>query len=115
MFLERRNISRAEFLTIVYHNKINSSAAQVLLKEMFLTGQDPHVIMEEKDLGQVEDTASLETVVEKIIAANPGPITYFKNGKENALQYLVGQAMKETKGKANPVKLHEILRSKLKK
>ena len=104
----------AEFLTIVYQNKINSSAAQILLREMFITGKDPHTVLEEKDLKQIDDSSSLEAVVEKIIKANPGPANDYKNGKESALQYLVGQAMKETKGKANPQKLQELFRSKLK-
>ena len=59
----------AEFLTIVYQNKINSSAAQVLLREMFMTGKDPHTVLEEKDLKQIDDSSSLDAVVEKIIKA----------------------------------------------
>ncbi|OGL90978.1 glutaminyl-tRNA synthase (glutamine-hydrolyzing) subunit B [Candidatus Uhrbacteria bacterium RIFCSPLOWO2_12_FULL_46_10] len=104
----------AEFLTIVYQNKINSSAAQVLLREMFLTGKDPSAVLEEKDLKQIDDSASLDAVVERVISLNPGPANDYKKGKENALQYLVGQAMKETKGKANPQKLQELFRNQLK-
>ena len=103
----------AEFITIVYQNKVNSSAAQVLLREMFTTGKDPSVIIEENDLRQVDDTPALETVVAGIIEANPEVIKDFMGGKDNALQYLVGQAMKATKGKANPEKLQELFRAKL--
>lgn len=103
----------AEFLTIIYQNKINSSAAQILLREMFQTGKDPETIIEEKDLHQVDDSASLETTVDKIIATNTSVVGDYKNGKTNAMQYLIGQAMKEMKGKANPAKLQEIFRTKL--
>ena len=105
----------AEFLATVYLNKINSSAAQVLLREMFLTGKDPSTIIEEKDLKQIDDSSSLDLAVNAVIEANPGPVNDFKNGKEAALMYLVGQTMKATKGKGNPQKLQEIIRQRLKK
>ena len=81
---------------------------------MFLTGKDPSAVLEEKDLKQIDDSASLDAVVERVISLNPGPANDYKKGKENALQYLVGQAMKETKGKANPQKLQELFRNQLK-
>lgn len=104
----------AHFLTLIKTSKVNSSAAQVLLKEMFDTGKDPEVVLEEKDLKQIDDSGALDTVVADVIAANPGPVTDFKSGKENALMFLVGQAMKVTKGKGNPAKFQELFREKLK-
>ncbi|MFA5954580.1 MAG: Asp-tRNA(Asn)/Glu-tRNA(Gln) amidotransferase subunit GatB [Patescibacteria group bacterium] len=103
----------AGFLKLVFERKVNSSAAQIVLREMFETGKDPETVLEEKDLHQVHDSASLDGVIEKIITANPGPIADYKSGKENALQYLIGQGMKEAKGKANPEKLKEMIKAKL--
>lgn len=103
----------ADFLKLVYQNKVNSSAAQVILKEMFDTGADAERVLEEKDLRQIDDSSSLETTIDEIIAANPGVVADFKSGKEAALQFLIGQGMKATKGKANPAKLGEMFRSKL--
>ena len=103
----------AEFLTIVYQNKVNSSAAQVLLKEMFKRGGDPSMIMEEKSLAQVSDESELGSVIEKVINSNPEPVAQYKKGKENAVQFLVGQVMKETKGKADPQVVLKMLKEGL--
>jgi len=103
----------ANFLKIIYQRTVNSSAAQILLKEMFKTGHDPEIILEEKDLRQVDDNDSLDKTIEEIINANPNTVADYKAGKENALQYLIGQGMKATKGKANPEKLKEIIKSKI--
>ncbi|PJE75647.1 Asp-tRNA(Asn)/Glu-tRNA(Gln) amidotransferase subunit GatB [Candidatus Uhrbacteria bacterium CG10_big_fil_rev_8_21_14_0_10_48_11] len=105
--------SFANFLKLVYERRANSSAAQIILREMFSTGKDAQTVLEEKDLGQVDDNESLDAVIEKIITANPDPVKDYMNGKENALQYLVGQGMKQTKGKANPEKLRELFKKRL--
>lgn len=103
----------ADFLKLVYLNTVNSSAAQLILKEMFATGDDADTVLEDKDLKQIDDSSSLEDAIVKIIDANPGPVADYKGGKEVALQYLIGQGMKETKGKANPEKLKEMFKAKL--
>jgi len=103
----------AEFINIVNKGEINSSAAQKVLAEMYQTGKDPSQIVADRNLKQVGDEGELEKVVAKVMAANPGPVQDFKNGKENALQFLVGQIMKETQGRADPVKAQEILKAKL--
>lgn len=103
----------AEFIGIVADGKINSSAAQVVLKEMYHTGGDPSHIIEEKNLGQMEDAGELEKIVDAVIATNEKSAQDYKSGKQNALQFLVGQVMKETKGKANPNMARESLLKKL--
>lgn len=103
----------AEFITLVYHHKVNNLAAQKILAEMFKTGNDPSDIMAEKDLGQLEDDNTIETIVDQIIAANPKVVDDYRAGKENALKFLIGQAMKNTQGKANPQTLNEIFKKKL--
>ena len=106
----------AEFVAIVADGKINSSAAQTVLKEM-LSGADgdtdPSHIIDRLNLAQMSDSSELETIVDAILASNAQSITDFKAGKQNAFQYLIGQVMKETKGKANPQLVSEILKKKL--
>lgn len=104
----------AELIGFVASGKINSSAAQVVLLEMYKTGGDPSLIIEEKNLAQMEDDGELEDIVNSVLAANEKSAADFKAGKENALKFLMGQVMKETKGKANPQKVQEMLQEKLK-
>ncbi len=102
-----------EFLTLIYQNKINNTTAQQILEEMFNTGTSPISIMEEKNLGLVDNAEELEATIEKILAENPKAIEDFKAGKENAFKFLTGQAMKETKSKASPQMINDILQKKL--
>lgn len=106
----------AEFIVIVADGKINSSAAQTVLKEM-LSGADgdtdPSHIIDRLNLAQMSDTGELESIVDTILSNNAQSVADFKAGKQNAFQYLIGQVMKETKGKANPQMVSEILKKKL--
>ena len=104
----------AEFITLIYHNKINSSSAQEILAEMLKTGADPTHIMGDKDLSQVSDSKELGSIVGQVIKNNPDPVAQYKNGKQGALMFLVGQVMKQSQGKANPEMVQKILREKLK-
>jgi aspartyl-tRNA(Asn)/glutamyl-tRNA(Gln) amidotransferase subunit B len=103
----------AEFIGIVADGKINSSAAQVVLKEMYHTGGDPSQIIEEKNLGQMEAGDELDSTVDKVLSDNQKSVEDFKAGKDNALKFLMGQVMKESGGKANPQIVMEILKKKL--
>ncbi len=103
----------AEFINIIDASKISSSAAQAVLKEMFETGADPSNIIEEKDLSQVSDESELEKIIKKVIKDNPGPIKDYQGGKAEALQFLVGQVMRRSKGKANPQITTKLLKKSL--
>ncbi len=103
----------AEFIVRIYHQEISSSGAQVLLKEMFETGEDPSDIIEKKDLAQVSDVSELEIAAKEVIAENPKPVEDYKKGKKESLQFLVGLVMKKTRGKANPQVAREILEREL--
>lgn len=70
-------------------------------------------IIDARGLRQISDSGELERVVEAIIAANPEQVAQYRAGKEKVFAYFVGQAMKATRGKANPVQLNEILKRKL--
>lgn len=104
----------AEFITIVADGKINSSAAQTVIAEM-LDGEDddPSRIIDRLNLAQVSDSSELESVVNTVLAANGKSVEDYRSGKENALQFLMGQVMSATKGKANPKMAMEILREKM--
>jgi len=103
----------AELLMLVYEKRINSSAGQKILRYMFEHGGDPSVIMQEQDLEQMSDTGEVDSIVDKIIASNEESVADYKGGKEKALMYLVGQLMKETKGKIDPEMAMELLKQKL--
>ena len=103
----------AEFLTLIYQNKINTTSAQRILEIMFKEGRDPSDILEEGDFDQISDEGELELAIKKAINNNPRAVEEYKSGKLNAIQFLVGQIMKETKGKAEPMVVREILEEKL--
>ena len=81
---------------------------------MFASGESPSQIVEKKGLVQVSDTSAIEKFCEQAIAANPRSVQDYKAGKAAALNFLKGQVMKLSKGKANPNVVGEILERKLK-
>ena len=103
-----------ELAGLVENKTISSSAAQQVFTEMFNTGKSPAAIVQEKGLAQVSDTGAIEKFCDEAIAANPGPAADFKAGKAAALNFLKGQVMKLSRGKANPELVGEILERKLK-
>ncbi len=103
----------AELIALVVDERINSSAAQTVLAAMYETGDDPDHIIAEKNLAQTNDAGELEEVVEKVLEANKKSVADYRAGKQNALQYLMGQVMKETQGKANPGVVMEILKKNI--
>ena len=105
----------AEFITLIYEGKISSKIAKIVLEEMFKTGADPSHIIEEKGLIQITDEDEIKKIIKEVISKNPKPVEDFKKGKANAFQYLIGQIMAETRGKANPKLLNELLKDALTK
>lgn len=103
----------AEFVLRIEKGVISSAAAKTVLGEMLKTGADPDQVIQEKNLSQVSDLIELEAVVTKVIESHASVARDFTGGKQNALQFLVGQVMKETKGKANPKVAQDMLRQRL--
>jgi len=103
-----------ELVALVEAKTISSSAAQQVFGEMFETGKSPAVIVQEKGLAQVSDSGAIEKFCDDAIAAHPGPAADFRAGKLTALNFLKGQVMKASKGKANPALVGEMLERKLK-
>jgi len=102
-----------ELIALVESKKISTSIAQTVFAEMFATGDAPAQIVEKKGLAQVSDTGSIEKFCDEVIAANQKSADDFRAGKTAALNFLKGQVMKLSKGKANPNVVGEILEKKL--
>ena len=102
-----------KMLKMMDEGVISSKIAKTVFEEMFYTGKDPEDIVEEKGLKQISDEDKLEKLVEEIIEDNPDVIEDIRNGKDKAIGYLVGQVMKETKGKANPQMVNKMFKEKI--
>ncbi|MBU1992724.1 Asp-tRNA(Asn)/Glu-tRNA(Gln) amidotransferase subunit GatB [Patescibacteria group bacterium] len=100
-----------ELIKKVINGEISNSVAKnEVFPEMYKTGKDSTEIIEEKGFKQVSDVSELEAVCKKVLEENPQSIEDFKNGKDRAFGFLVGQVMKETKGQGNPKMVNDILR-----
>lgn len=102
-----------QLLTMIDSGEISGKIAKDIFEKMFDTGKDPKVLVEELGVKQISDAAQLEAVVDQVIAQHPKSVEDYRNGKEKALGFLVGQVMRLTKGQANPQLVNEILRKKL--
>ncbi|MDR7856692.1 Asp-tRNA(Asn)/Glu-tRNA(Gln) amidotransferase subunit GatB [Tissierella sp.] len=98
-----------QLISIVKDGKINNNTGKKVLKEMFDTGKDPETIVKEQGLIQISDEGELKGIIEKILDENEQSIIDFKNGKDRALGFLVGQIMKASRGKANPQLVNKML------
>jgi len=104
----------AELITLIYQHKVTKQIAVQILERMFLTGKDPSNIMDEEDLGQMAEKEDLEGIIEKVINSNQKVVEQYKGGKTASLQFLIGQVMKKSKGRADVQKVKELLMFKLK-
>ena len=102
-----------ELVNLIDSGAINSRQGKEVFADMFSTGKNAAAIVEEKGLKQVSDTGAIEALADEVIAANPGPVADYKSGKTSAVNFLKGQLMKLSKGKANPAMAGEILEKKL--
>jgi len=100
----------SELVGFVESGKISRKIAQEVFAEMFSTGKAPAEIVEDKDLVQLSDTGELERFCVEAIEANPGPSGDYRKGKEAALNFLKGQVMKASHGKANPQMVGDLLK-----
>ena len=104
-----------KLVMLIDKGTISSSIGKKVLVELFENPRDPEDIIKEKGWIQISDEGAIKEIVLKIIEANPQSVADFKAGKDRALGFLVGQAMKETKGKANPQMLNKMFAEELKK
>ena len=104
-----------KLIILIDKGTISSKIAKQVLEELFENPKDPEDIIKEKGWIQISDEGAIKEVVQKILEANPASIADYKAGKDRALGFLVGQAMKETKGKANPQMLNKMFLEELNK
>mgnify|MGYP001404345524 FL=1 len=103
-----------EMIQLIEKGTISTKIAKTVFKGMIETGKSPRQIVEEQGLVQISDEGAILSIVDAVIAANPQSVEDFRNGKEKAIGFLVGQIMKETKGKANPGLVNKLLVDRLK-
>lgn len=92
---------------------ITSTEAKEVFELVFKEDIDPEAYVKEHSLATVNDEGELRAVVEKVIAENPQSVEDYRNGKEKAIGFLVGQTMRQMKGKANPSMVNELLKELL--
>ncbi len=103
----------AELILLITDNTINGKIAKTVFNDMFSSGRSASAIIEEKGLKQVTDTHEILEFVKQAIENNPIPVQQLKEGKSTALNFLVGQVMKLSKGKANPQLVSEMIKKEL--
>ena len=99
----------AELITLIDKGTISSKIAKQVFEDMFETGENAKDIVEKKGLVQMSDEGAIKEIVQKVVDANPQSIADYKAGKDRAIGFVVGQIMKETKGKANPQIVNKLL------
>jgi len=103
----------ARIIELAKAGTISGLAAKEVLAACIDTGKDPASIVKEKGMEQVSDEGELESVVDKVIAENEKPVNDFKGGKEASLGFLIGQVMRQSKGKANPKIAGDMLKKRI--
>ena len=98
---------------LVSSNVINGKTAKDVFVLMVETGENPEKIVEEKGLKQVTDSSEIEKIVDEVIASSPANVAAYQGGKQGLFGWFVGQVMKASRGKANPVVVNELLKKKL--
>ncbi len=100
-------------LKMVDKGTVSLKVAREIFPEVYSSGKTPEQIVQEKGLIQVSDEGALDTIIDEVLAKNPTQVAQFKEGKQQVLGFLVGQVMKASGGKANPGKVNELLKKKL--
>lgn len=103
----------AKLITLIKTNVISSKIAKEVFELLLSEDKDPEIIVKEKGLIQITDNSEIEKIVEQVLEENQQSVEDYKAGKSNALKYLVGQAMRLSKGKANPQMINELILKKL--
>ncbi|HLI85765.1 MAG TPA: Asp-tRNA(Asn)/Glu-tRNA(Gln) amidotransferase subunit GatB [Bryobacteraceae bacterium] len=102
-----------ELLKLLVAGELSGKLAKEVFAKMFATGEPAAMIIQREGLKQISDTGALETIIAEVIAANPKQVEQYKGGKATVLNFLVGQAMRATRGQANVAVVTELLKQKL--
>ena len=103
----------ASLARLISEGVISSKIGHDIFPQLFSEGQNPEEYVKAQGLVQISDSGAIEAAVDKVIAANPAEVEAFKGGKTKLISFFVGQVMRETKGKANPGLVNELLQKKL--
>src|SRR6185437_15415426 len=98
----------ADLARLAEEGKITGAVAKEVFEKMAETGEDAAAIVEKAGLGQIGEADELAGIVRKVIAANDKAVADYHAGKESAIKFLIGQAMRETRGRANPQTLQSL-------
>ena len=98
---------------LISDGTISGRIAKDVFADMFETGKQASVIIEEKGLKQVSDTGAIEALIDQVLADNQDKVDEYRGGKDKLFGFFVGQTMKLSKGQANPAMVNELLKSKL--
>ncbi|ANF98239.1 Asp-tRNA(Asn)/Glu-tRNA(Gln) amidotransferase subunit GatB [Paenibacillus bovis] len=98
-----------EMIGLIEKGTISNKIAKTVFKEMLQSGKSPQQVVEEQGLTQISDEGAIKTIVQEVIAANPQSVADYQAGKDKAIGFLVGQVMKQSKGKANPSMVNQLL------
>jgi aspartyl-tRNA(Asn)/glutamyl-tRNA(Gln) amidotransferase subunit B len=101
-------------LSMIKEGTISGKIAKDVFEEMYQTGERPAKIVQDKGWTQILDTGEIERAIEKAMKSNPKQVEDYQKGKEKLFGFFVGEVMKETRGKANPKLVNELLKKKLK-
>ena len=102
-----------KLITLIHKNVISGKIAKEVFADMLVNGKNPELIIKEKNLVQITDTSEIEKIVESVLDKNSSQVEQYLSGKEKVFGFFIGQIMRETKGKANPKIVNEILKEKL--
>jgi aspartyl-tRNA(Asn)/glutamyl-tRNA(Gln) amidotransferase subunit B len=98
---------------MITEEKISGKIGKQLFEMMLTRPEDPEALVKSQGLLPIDDEASLRTLAREVIAANPGPAAEVRAGKERTFAFLVGQAMKQSRGRAHPEKIQDALKKEL--
>jgi aspartyl-tRNA(Asn)/glutamyl-tRNA(Gln) amidotransferase subunit B len=108
-------INLGKLIKLINNNTISGKIAKDIFPEMIAANKNPEIIIKEKNLVQINDSGEIEIAIDKVLSQNPKDVAEYLSGKEKVIGFLVGQIMKETKGKANPQSVNQLLKEKLSK
>ena len=102
-----------DMILLVEEGSISGTIAKAVFEEMFAMGKPPRQVLEERGLTLISGADELGAVIEKVMTANPKAVADYRSGKQEALKFLIGQAMRETRGRASPEVVKELLKGRL--
>jgi len=102
-----------EVITLIEKSTISNNIGKQIIIDMLTSGEKASSIVEKKGLSQISDTGAIKEIAQKIIDANPSQVEAYRGGKDKLFGFFVGQVMKETKGRATPQSVNEILKELL--